>query len=476
MEVPMTKKVNVGLRTAGACAASMMLASSAFAQAMPYVDVGMPSSVELVSFGHGGASHASGFNGGQHGGFSRPGGQTGGGQSHPIGGGQPPHQQPPHQEPPRQQPPRQEPPRQEPPRQQPPRQEPPRQEPPRHEPPHQEPPRGERPGEGRGPIGGHPGEPGRGPIGRPGEPGRGPIGRGPGEGHRPEPGHPGGGYRGPGPNRGGRPVDGFRGHPELIHHTLGNPRFVADVRLRVGRERDGMFHWYEHDGHRYAHWYGRGHDWFGFYVGSAFFWSVCWNNYFWWHEAAYNRWMWYHDGYWWWWGPGGVAYIYYNDVYYPWNSAPIVIVNPPVYVGEPPGDAGEPPAPADQAAVFTSPDGTRTVRVAGEQGDAYLYDATRTDARGYAVLIKYLGSGVQDVQFSQTQPLQIILQVSGQDGQTVSVPLDSNGQRLDGSLGMAAPSAPAQDMRPAAAAAMSRLGLTDDDAPQAPEALPTTGL
>jgi len=88
------------------------------------------------------------------------------------------------------------------------------------------------------------------------------------------------------------------------------------------------------------------------------------------------------------------VYVYNNGEYVPSN------------------DQEGAPAPAagfvSQIRTFNSKDGTRTVKLAGDSNDAFLYDAGQTPA----FQPKYLASGVKDVRFSNTsngKPLQIML-------------------------------------------------------------------
>ncbi len=180
----------------------------------------------------------------------------------------------------------------------------------------------------------------------------------------------------------------------------------------------GHYYWHNYNGLNFCHYYDRwGCHWYGWYFGSAFYWSCWWGNYWWWYDPAYYRWCYWYDGWWWWQNPDNVQEIdvYNNGEYVPANS------------GETQGSTGNMPAQnqnsndnapvqgqvsadntATQIQTFSSKDGSRMVKLAGN--DAFLYDNTKKPAQA-----KYLASGVADVRFSNSdngKPMQIMLGLS----------------------------------------------------------------
>ena len=162
----------------------------------------------------------------------------------------------------------------------------------------------------------------------------------------------------------------------------------------------GQYYWHNYNGLNFCHYYDRwGCNWYGWNCGNSFYWSCWWGNNWWWYDPTGYRWCYWYDGWWWWQNPDNVTdvYVYNNGEYVPSNQEQT---------------QGSAQAPAvgsvSQIRTFNSKDGTRTVKLAGDSNDAFLYDATETPA----FQPKYLSTGVKDVHFSNTKngkPLQIML-------------------------------------------------------------------
>jgi hypothetical protein len=156
------------------------------------------------------------------------------------------------------------------------------------------------------------------------------------------------------------------------------------------------YYWHNDNGFNYCHYVDNwGYHWYGWYVGDQYFWTRNYANRWWWYDTDYNRWCFWNAGFWWWQDPDhlGDLYCYNNDAYIPTNSAEDQIV-----VTTDASSAGT---------VFTSPDGTRQVKVLSDSQDAFLYDTA--DPPSFAPI--YLASKVTNVQFSSNsgRPLEIVL-------------------------------------------------------------------
>ena len=169
-----------------------------------------------------------------------------------------------------------------------------------------------------------------------------------------------------------------------------------------GRNERDPRHYYWHHEHDFdfCHYIDdSGYGWYGWYMGSNFFWTRYFNSRWWWYDTDFDRWCFWNDGFWWWQDPYhmGDIYMYNNNNYVPGNSSgDQVAVNAPDTAGQ---------------HNFASPDGTRTVKVETETQDAYLYDTSKEPSFNPV----YLASGVKDVQFSDTssgRPLQIVLKLN----------------------------------------------------------------
>jgi hypothetical protein len=180
------------------------------------------------------------------------------------------------------------------------------------------------------------------------------------------------------------------------------------------RNETSMNHYYWHNDRNfnYCHYIDNwGYHWYGWYVGSNYFWTRNFNNRWWWYDADFDRWCFWNDGFWWWQDPYhiGDLYCYNNTTYVPVNSAED---NVAVAVPD-----------STNLRSFNSPDNTRTVKVVADTQDAFLYDASNPPQFSPV----YLASGVQDVMFSDPKsgkPLEIILKLN--DGSFDM--FDGNGQ------------------------------------------------
>jgi hypothetical protein len=161
---------------------------------------------------------------------------------------------------------------------------------------------------------------------------------------------------------------------------------------------DHGYDWHDWDGMSVCHHYDEfGYHWWGFYVGSSYYWTRYYNDNYWWFDPYWHRWLFLNDGQWWWQSPDGGLYLYDGSNYYQYNSGDNGVVvtpdqTPPVDV--PPGN----PTPASAPATY-SLDGTRSILITGAGKDAYLYDMTVTDSNDPAAQGRYLASGVQSAAF-----------------------------------------------------------------------------
>ncbi len=162
----------------------------------------------------------------------------------------------------------------------------------------------------------------------------------------------------------------------------------------------GHYYWHKDDNFNYCHYIDNwGYHWYGWYVGSNYFWTRYFNNRWWWYDADYDRWCFWNDGFWWWQDPYHVGdlYCYDNAFYIPVNSAED---NVAVTVPD-----------STDMQTFTSPDNTRVVKVIADTQDAFLYDTANPPAFNPV----YLASGVQDVLFSNSnngRPLEMVLRLN----------------------------------------------------------------
>lgn len=197
---------------------------------------------------------------------------------------------------------------------------------------------------------------------------------------------------------------------------------------------DHGYGWYNWNGMNVCHHYDEfGYHWWGFYVGSVYFWTRFDNSRFWWFDSYWGRWVFLNNEQWWWQSPDNVTYVYTDSGYYQYDDTDTGIVMTPDTT--PPVDAppDQTPVPAGQTTVY-SQDGTRSVQVNGDNRDAYLYDLTATDPNSGAAQAKFIGTQVAGVKFDYvtangiaTQSIQQI-ELSYDDPSALSV-VDVNGER-----------------------------------------------
>jgi hypothetical protein len=189
-------------------------------------------------------------------------------------------------------------------------------------------------------------------------------------------------------------------HAEVVRSA----QFTRGV-TRVERTEvvPNRYFWHNDGGIRYSHFYDGRNHWYGFYHGPTFYWTRFHHNRWWWFDAHFGRWVFWWDGFWWWPGPGGLAYVYVDNAYYPYEGAGVTVQNPETM----PAPASV-PAPG-QGAEAVSPDGRRMVEISGADGQAFLYDKTVTPPS----YLMYLGKGASKVRYSGGTggaPLQILVE------------------------------------------------------------------
>src|SRR3989338_8841553 len=381
---------------------------------------------------------------------------------------EPPRREPPKQEPPRKEPPKRQPPRREPPKQEPPRTEPPKREPPRREPPKQEPPRKEPP---------------RPPKKRP------PVLTPPTE----DPGSP---FPAPTPGKPGRRTEVPKAeriknreqiierrdtrqieHPKvddrgrdvvekklayapqrttIVNKTINNTTIINNITNITNNTsyRDGRHHWRYYDGvrlsYRYDPW---GNHWFGFYVGSGYFWTRYHHDRLWWYDPYWSRWCYWRNNRWWWQDPDhiDVVYVYVDNRYYRYDDARNGVVlrpDPTPPVEPPPQEPSQPsePAPDPDEQIYYSAEGTRSVQVLTKEKRAYLYDRTRQDSDGADIFLVELKrkktdpeknlpaepvKGVTEVEFSDPEDGALLITLRGEmAGKKFVLTFDADGTRL----------------------------------------------
>jgi len=227
----------------------------------------------------------------------------------------------------------------------------------------------------------------------------------------------------------------------IVRKTVANPDLARSIQnlTRDESERDGKFHWHARDDFRFSHWYDKDHDrqWFGFYRGGGYYWTIAWHDHFWWRDPGAGRWLVYWRDHWWWHSPQGVFYIFIGDQYYRWNpnANGAVLVPAPAAPspasGAPAGEGTETSLVSSVPEFNYSADGTRMVAIEGEKLSAYLYDPTSMDHDGGNRFVKYLGDDVTAVAFSDTSrgdPLRITLSVQDGRGAIHQVVLDADGE------------------------------------------------
>jgi hypothetical protein len=163
------------------------------------------------------------------------------------------------------------------------------------------------------------------------------------------------------------------------------------------------YYWHNEGGVRYSHYYDGHSHWYGFYHGPTFYWTRYYGDHWWWFDVGFHRWAFWWDGFWWWPGPGGVAFVYMDNNYYPYESGGVTVET--AQAQTPPASI---PAPG-QGSATNSPDNRRMVQITGTNAEAFLYDKTKTPPS----YLNFLGDGVTKVRFSGGTggaPLQILVE------------------------------------------------------------------
>lgn len=215
-------------------------------------------------------------------------------------------------------------------------------------------------------------------------------------------------------DRWGRRLPPSREHITVINNTT----IVNNIRVHERNWDRHHHHGYEYhywNGHRIGHHYDlHNRHWWGFYIGSVYFWTRFHHDHYWWYDPYYRRWVYLHEGRWWYRDPANVTvvYVYDNGRYYNYRDARggVVLLPDPTPPAEPiPSDPAAPTAPETDKEVYVSEDGTREVRIVGEERDAFLYDTAETPS----FEPEYLASDVKEVVFNTATDgaLQIMLVV-----------------------------------------------------------------
>jgi len=182
--------------------------------------------------------------------------------------------------------------------------------------------------------------------------------------------------------------------------------FRAQINIYNANERVvGNYYWHNGNGFNYCHYYDRwGYHWYGWYLGNSYFWTRWYGNNYWWYDPTYYRWCYWHDGGWWWQDPDSTSiYVYNNGSYVPTDGS--VNVNVTANTNSQAALPSESAPPANKN-IYNSPDGTRSVKVVGN--DAFLYDISGQNS--FKPI--FLGSNVTGAKFSNTQnggALQVML-------------------------------------------------------------------
>ena len=165
-----------------------------------------------------------------------------------------------------------------------------------------------------------------------------------------------------------------------------NPQFVREMdHIRTADKNVNFYYWHTWNNRRYCHYIDHwGAHWYGWTVGPSFYWTRYNAGYWWWYDPDFGRWCSWHDGWWWWHDTYhvNVAYVYVDGN----------------YVSSNPGTEEPPAVEPSNLRTYKSSDGTRLVKVLGQEEDAFLYDASTPPDFDPV----YLASGVQEVKFSST--------------------------------------------------------------------------
>lgn len=202
----------------------------------------------------------------------------------------------------------------------------------------------------------------------------------------------------------GEPIKQRRETKPPVQHAAitRNTEFTKGIRNEQRAEtlRD-HYYWHNTGGVRYTHFYDS-HDihWYGFYSGPTFYWSRYYADNWWWYDGSFSRWVFWWDGYWWWRGPGGAAFVYVDNNYYPYDMASGGVVVQKAETAEPPKN----PPPPGEGQKWVSPDKSRLVQVYGDNSEAFLYN----NSGAKPVYLAYLGRDIVKVRFSEGTPAQLL--------------------------------------------------------------------
>ncbi len=199
------------------------------------------------------------------------------------------------------------------------------------------------------------------------------------------------------------------------------------------------YDWHDWNGMPVCHHYDQfGYHWWGFYVGSTYFWTRYDNDMYWWYDPYWHRWTFLRDGRWWW-QEGGITYVIIDNNYYRYgdNGGTVVVTPDPTAPVDVPPTAPDAPAPAQNQTMFYSLDGTRSVQILGDAKEAYLYDLTAADPASEQAQGRWLGSGVASAKFVADDKTaddgtvtQVLRQVElAYDDASKSAVADVNGER-----------------------------------------------
>jgi hypothetical protein len=205
---------------------------------------------------------------------------------------------------------------------------------------------------------------------------------------------------------GGRAISTPAARVPPSHHNevVRNAAVVHGIEhQRTVENQPNHYYWHTSNGVQYSHYYDGHNHWYGFYHGPTFYWTRYNAGRWWWYDSHVSRWVYWWNGFWWWPGPAGVAYVYVDNNYYPYESEGVTVQN--AVVPAAPAAVPEPSAGKNTP----SPDGKRSVQVFGDDAQAFLYDTTVTPPK----FLKYLGSGVAQARFSggtAGAPLQVLVE------------------------------------------------------------------
>jgi len=186
-----------------------------------------------------------------------------------------------------------------------------------------------------------------------------------------------------------------------------NTTIINNINLYNTREtRVGHYYWHYDNGNRYCHYRDRwGYRWFGWYVGSSYFWTRYHSGRFWWYDTSFDRWCYWHGGRWWWQDPYrvNVVYVYDNTRYIQAVSDDELEVGLPEDADDDNFTEGN-----TNVRIYRSKDESRMVKVIGRDQEAFLYDTDGSESFRPV----YLGNRVKEIRFSNRnidRPLQVMV-------------------------------------------------------------------